>query len=210
MIKSITKGLVIAVVSVLLLPSYALAHDWEDGYCESNNDGYTHTHYYFCYDCGAERSTVESCEWIHSYSDCSNWSNSKHKIEDEYYCPKCGETKTDVTYEYHNYKWIRYGSHFWYECKQCGKAPKYNGYVLTDSNDSDNITIHRFNKYTYFMRNYNKTRNKVKSIKYSKKKICTVTKKGNKLIIKGKKKGKCKVTVKMKSGAKYVLKIKVK
>ena len=246
MLRSITRCVVVAIVSVFLLPAFVYAHDWQDGYCESNNDGSSHTHYYYCDDCGEEYTAVESCTWKHEYydyksygvnghyniyecpycygtkevlEDCTwkrtskdyiDWSSKKHKVETEYYCSKCGNDKTVVAYNNHTYKWVRYGSNFWYECKYCEKTPKFNGDVLIDSNDTDNITIRKNKKYTYRMYNYNKTLNKVKSIKYSKKKICKVTKKGSKLKIKGKKKGKCKVTVTMSSGAKYVLKVKVK
>lgn len=210
MIKTFVKSVVMLLACVLLLPAASFAHEWEDSYCDSNNDGNTHTHYYYCYDCGDEYSTVESCNWKFESKDCSDWSDTKHQITTYYTCPLCYADKTVTSYANHSNAWIRYGSSFWYECKYCGNTPSFNGNSLIDWNDSDNITIKKHKKYSYSMYGFHKTYNKVKSIKRSNKKICTVKRKGKKIIIKGKRKGKCKVTVKMASGAKYVLRVKVK
>lgn len=210
MFKIITKSVIAIMICVLMVPTVASAHSWQDGYCEYNNDDYSHTHYYYCDECGDEYSVVEECNWKFDDRYYINWSGSKHEITTYYTCPLCYGDKVVTTYKNHTNKWVRYGSSFWYECKYCGHAPKYNGDILIDCNDSDNVTIRKNKKYTYRMYNYHKTRNKVKSIKISKKKICSAKRKGAKIVIKGKKKGKCKVTVKMKSGAKYVIKVRVK
>lgn len=209
MMKTITKSVVALLACVLLFPATTFAHDWDDSY-DSNNDGSTHTHHRYCYDCGEEYSVVESCSWKYEGRDCSEWSDTKHRIETYYSCPLCYADKTVTTYASHSNAWVRYGNNFWYECKGCGAAPKFNGFSLIDCNDSDNISIKKNKKYSYFMYGFHKKYNKVKSIKRSKKKVCTVKRKGSKLIIKGKKKGKCKVTVTMRSGAKYVLKVRVR
>ena len=244
MFRTISKCVIAAAFCVLAFPAFASAI--QDGYYDSNNDGYSHTHYYFSDDYSHEYADKEPCTWQHDYyvsktygqnghynvyecpycygtkrvfENCSwkiedrlclPWNGSYHQVKTYYDCTKCENSKSVVSYQKHAFKWIRYGSSFWYECKACGEMPKYNGSALMDSNDTDNITIRKGKKYTYRMWNYNKSRNKIKSIKYSKKKICKVKRKGNKLIIKAKKKGKCRVTVKMRSGAKYTLKVRVK
>ena len=227
---------------ILAAPAYAE----EDGYYESNEDGSTHTHYYYsdysdeeysfteyctwedsyydylnygqdghyhyytCPYCCGERADFEDCNWEFKYRDYTDWNDKKHKIDTTYTCTECNNDKSVITYKKHKYKWVRYGKNFWYECKYCEHGPKYNGYTLMDSNDSDNVTIKKNRTYKYYLSNYHKTKNKVKLIKRSKKRICTVKRKGKQLIIRGKKRGSCKVTVKMKSGAKYVLRIRVK
>ena len=167
---------------------------------------------YTCELCGNEKeeATTESHTWKLTGTDYVDWSSSKHEVIKSYECKVCGETKEETSKKKHSYKWKRYGSNFLYECKSCTHAPKYNGDVLTDFNDSDNISIKRGKTYTYNLYNYHKSKNKVKSISYSKKKICKVSRKGKKLILKGLKTGKTKVTVKMKSGAKYTFNVKVK
>ena len=218
---------------------------WDDGWYDSNNDGYSHTYTYYddynydkhsytgsctweywnctydqygvsghccvyeCPYCHGEKSEYEDCSWERDDVYYENYSNKKHKVIKYYSCSECGNGKRTVSKKKHKYHWIRYGNNFYYECN-CGKAPKYNGVSLYDSNDSDNICLCRNGTYRYEMYHYNKTRNKVKSIKYSKKKICSVKRSGDTLIVKAKKKGKCNVSVKMKSGAKYLLKVRVK
>ncbi len=208
--KTVLTSFVTVMICILLVPTVASAHSWQDGYCDSNYDDYSHTHYYYCDECGEEYSVVEPCDWTFESRDYSNWSGSKHEVTTYYTCPECYGDKTVTQYKKHVNKWVRHGSHFWYECKYCWHTPTFNGDPLVDYNDSDHVSLHKNKKYTYRMFGYHKKLNRVKSIKYSKKKICKVTRKGSKLIIKGKKRGKCKVTVNMKSGAKYVFKVKVR
>ena len=91
MFKSVTRTILMAMICVLAFPTFVSAHSWEDGYCESNNDRYSHTHYYYCDDCGDEYSTTESCTWKHSNYYYTNYGNNGHI---HYYeCPYCYGTK---------------------------------------------------------------------------------------------------------------------
>lgn len=246
MIKRFFKSVAAAIVCVSLVPVGVYAHNWQDSYCNSNEDGYSHTRYYYCDECGEEYSQTEPCSWKHDYYTwiaygenghydvstctecygtkqeeeacswefqdraCNDWNSSKHKVVTSYKCSLCDNEQDVITYSTHKNKWVRYNNNYWYECRDCGRMPKFNGSALLDSNDSDNITIRKKKTYKYNMYSFHKKLNPVKSIKNSKKKICTVKRKGKKLIIKGKKKGKCQIRVKMKSGATYVLKVRVK
>ncbi len=169
-----------------------------------------HYHKYECKYCYGDKKEKEDCSWKRTDRYYDLWDGKKHEVKTTYQCSLCYNDKTVKTYKKHNIKWIKNGSSFWYECKDCGEMPKYNGEALYDHNDTDNISIRKSKTYTYEMFYFNKSRNKIKSIKYSKKKICSVKRKGSKLIVKGKKKGKCRVTVTMQSGAKYILNVKVK
>jgi len=168
-----------------------------------------HYHIYECRYCYGDKEKFEDCSWERSYRNYNDWDGKKHQIKTDYDCTKCDNSKTVTTYKKHTFKWVRDGSIFWYKCKYCDNEPKFNGEELMDWNDSDNVTVRKKKTYKYYMDYYHKTRNKVKSIKYSKKKICSAKRKGKSIIIKGKKKGKCRVTVKMRSGAKYVFNVKV-
>lgn len=184
---------------------------WNHSHYEVVNYGQDgHYNVYDCPLCYGTKKVRENCSWKKNDSLYSDWSSSKHEVTTYYDCTTCQNQKKVVKYKKHVFKWVRHGSSFWFECKYCSNMPKYNGNVLMDYNDTDNVSIRKGKTYKYRMGWYNKAHNKVKSIKRSKKKVCTAKRNGSKIVIKGKKKGKCKVTVKMSSGAKYVIKVRVK
>ena len=68
---------------ILAAPAYAE----EDGYYESNEDGSTHTHYYYSDYSDEEYSFAEYCTWEDSYYDYLNYGQDGHY---HYYtCPYC-------------------------------------------------------------------------------------------------------------------------
>ena len=63
---------------ILMLILAAPAYAEEDGYYESNEDGSTHTHYYYSDYSDEEYSFTEYCTWEDSYYDYLNYGQDGH------------------------------------------------------------------------------------------------------------------------------------
>lgn len=197
--KMLAKCILIASICTLLFTGVASAHQ-----TSTLQEGKCHTHSWD-YDC-----SVDGHDWYVDDVFYFNYSATKHKKKVWYTCSECYDIKYKTYYKKHVTKWVRDDSWFYYKCKYCERMPKFNGENLFDWNDEDNISIRKGERYTYSMYNYHKSKNRVKSIKRSKKSVCSAKRSGKRIVIKGKKRGRCKVTVKMKSGAKYILRVRVK
>lgn len=184
-------------------------HDWiADETCYTDNGDGTHTVSigYDCYKCDDFKldEKVENCDLKYSFSSAIN--SEYH--ENEYFCHLCEGSVIEK--EKHEIGWQRYKDYYYYGCSKCDYCPLYNGVALDDRSYKNNVTIKKNAKYEEYLDNYHPSKNKIKSIKISNKKICAVSHKKDTLYIKGKKKGKCTVTVKMQSGATYNFPVKVK